>query len=84
MSSVKPSMKKEGKVATGYTCENAVFVAPYGRSLEKNPSDGNECSSDSVTAVISKPKSRRRKSYTSLLMERSKVVPYISLLKNLL
>ncbi|RWR85678.1 putative cyclin-B3-1 isoform X2 [Cinnamomum micranthum f. kanehirae] len=74
MSTVKPSMKKEGKVATGYTCENAVLVAPYGRSLEKNPSDGNECSSDSVTAVISKPKSRRRKSYTSLLMERSKVL----------
>eukprot|EP00268_Persea_americana_P063014 TRINITY_DN8125_c0_g2_i2.p1 TRINITY_DN8125_c0_g2~~TRINITY_DN8125_c0_g2_i2.p1 ORF type:complete len:722 (+),score=125.92 TRINITY_DN8125_c0_g2_i2:74-2167(+) len=74
MSSVNPSMKKEGKVATGYTCENATLVAPYGHSLEKNPSDGNECSSDSVTAVISKPKSRRRKSYTSLLMERSKVL----------
>ncbi|XP_058072129.1 putative cyclin-B3-1 isoform X2 [Magnolia sinica] len=66
------SSMKEGKVVNGLTCEDIELVIPHEFSLEKHSSDGNGCSSESVTAIISKPKRTRRRSYTSLLMARSK------------
>ncbi|XP_058072125.1 putative cyclin-B3-1 isoform X1 [Magnolia sinica] len=68
------SSMKEGKVVNGLTCEDIELVIPHEFSLEKHSSDGNGCSSESVTAIISKPKRTRRRSYTSLLMARSKVL----------
>ena len=48
-------------------------VSSQGCGLLKVEANGNNCSSDNVKAIISKPKCNRRRSYTSSLVAKSEV-----------
>ncbi|XP_077244422.1 cyclin b3;1 isoform X2 [Tasmannia lanceolata] len=67
-------MNKEGKVAIRPIQKDIEPKVSNDCSLDKASSIDHCCSSGSVTAIISRPKSSRRRSYTSSLMARSKVI----------
>lgn len=73
------SSKKEEEAVTGSHLENIASVFFYESTKEESSSDSNSKSSTNKSDVIAKRKPDRRRSYTSLLMERSKVGPYCSI-----
>ncbi|KAK1279838.1 putative cyclin-B3-1 [Acorus gramineus] len=66
------SSKKEVEVACQPILDSVACIIPGKSDLEKVPSDDDGSSKETVTAIISRPKRMRRRSYTSSLVERSK------------
>ncbi|KAF8390866.1 hypothetical protein HHK36_023165 [Tetracentron sinense] len=81
ISATARSSKNAEEVAASYIHENIPLVVPHESTQGKLPSDKNSYLSTNTSDMIPRSKCSRRRSYTSLLMAKSKVIGVHAVIK---